>query len=153
MYTKKLLAAVMTLTLILAFGFSANAQLKEKPLSKIGKPYEEGKLVTKFKPGTALKDVAELAKKHGFRIGRVRSLSGVVEMEVPKGKEKELEEEFELEDDVEYAEPVFLAYALMVPNDEYYGYQWHMDNSEYGGIQMEQAWDISAGSGCGCSNR
>jgi len=27
-------------------------------------------------------------------------------------------------------------------DDEFYGYQWHFDNSEYGGIQMEQAWEL-----------
>jgi len=35
----------------------------------------------------------------------------------------------------------------MVPNDEYYHYQWHLDNAEYGGIGMEEAWDISTGLG------
>ncbi|MFQ6084398.1 MAG: S8 family serine peptidase, partial [Candidatus Aminicenantia bacterium] len=35
----------------------------------------------------------------------------------------------------------------MVPNDPYYGYQWHLDNPVYGGVQAEAAWDISTGLG------
>ena len=35
----------------------------------------------------------------------------------------------------------------MVPNDPYYNYQWHLDNSVYGGVQAVQAWDVSTGAG------
>ncbi len=35
----------------------------------------------------------------------------------------------------------------MVPNDPLYSYQWHLDNSVHGGIQTEEAWEISTGSG------
>jgi len=67
-------------------------------------------------------------------------------VKLPSGKSvKKAEEEFEMEEDVEYAEPNYIVYTLMVPNDEYYSYQWHLDNPEYGGIGMEEAWDISTG--------
>lgn len=46
---------------------------------------------------------------------------------------------------VEYAEPNFIAYAFWAPNDSLYPYQWHFDNAEYGGINMESAWDIETG--------
>jgi serine protease len=49
--------------------------------------------------------------------------------------------------DVEYVEPNYIAHAFFVPNDPYYSYQWHMQNSVYGGIKMEAAWNISTGSG------
>lgn len=53
---------------------------------------------------------------------------------------------YTLDDDVEYAEPDFMAYADMVPNDQYYKYQWHMDNTEMNNsINAEEAWDISTG--------
>ncbi|OQX53079.1 MAG: hypothetical protein B5M48_04035 [Candidatus Omnitrophica bacterium 4484_213] len=68
-------------------------------------------------------------------------------IKVPKGKVREKIKEYLRKADVEYAEPNYYVYALMVPNDEYYDYQWHLDNPEYGGIQMEKAWDISTGSG------
>jgi len=69
-------------------------------------------------------------------------------IKLPAGKSvKEAKAEFEMEEDVEYAEPNYIAYALMVPNDQYYPYQWHLDNPVYGGIGMEEAWDVSTGSG------
>lgn len=49
--------------------------------------------------------------------------------------------------DVLYAEPNYIATAYMTPNDTYYSYQWHMNNSLYGGIHTESAWDVSTGSG------
>jgi serine protease len=68
-------------------------------------------------------------------------------LKVPEGKVGEKIKEFKKRADVIYAEPNYLAYALMTPNDPYYKYQWHLDNSVYGGIQMEEAWDISTGAG------
>ncbi|MEW5907983.1 MAG: S8 family serine peptidase [Patescibacteria group bacterium] len=49
--------------------------------------------------------------------------------------------------DVAYAEPNYIAYAFFIPNDPYYSYQWHLDNSLYGGIETEEAWEISNGLG------
>jgi len=68
-------------------------------------------------------------------------------IKVPQGKVGEKLAEYLKRKDVEYAEPNYLAYALMVPNDPYYRYQWHFDNSAYRGINLEAAWNISAGSG------
>lgn len=69
-------------------------------------------------------------------------------VKLPEGKSVwEAKREFELKGNVEYAEPNYIAYAFMVPNDPYYPYQWHLNNSVYGGIQTEKAWDISTGSG------
>ncbi|TSC71465.1 MAG: serine protease [Parcubacteria group bacterium Gr01-1014_70] len=49
--------------------------------------------------------------------------------------------------DVEYAEPNYIATAYAAPNDPYYSYQWHFDNASYGGIHMNNAWDVSQGAG------
>lgn len=68
-------------------------------------------------------------------------------IKVPEGKVGEKIKEFKKRADVIYAEPNYIAYALMVPNDTLYNLQWHLDNSAYGGIQMEKAWDISTGKG------
>lgn len=68
-------------------------------------------------------------------------------IKVPRDRVEEKIKEYLKRYDVEYAEPNYIAYALMVPNDPYYSYQWHLDNSQYGGISMEGAWDISTGSG------
>ncbi len=49
--------------------------------------------------------------------------------------------------DVEYAEPNYIATAFYVPNDQYYQYQWNFDNAQNGGVEAEQGWDVSNGSG------
>ncbi len=49
--------------------------------------------------------------------------------------------------DVEYAEPNYIATAFYVPNDQYYPVQWNFDNAQNGGVEAEQGWDVSNGSG------
>ncbi len=68
-------------------------------------------------------------------------------IKVPEGRVGEKIKEHLARKDVVYAEPNYIAYALMVPNDPYYKYQWNLDNPAYGGIQMQKAWDISSGAG------
>jgi subtilisin family serine protease len=46
---------------------------------------------------------------------------------------------------VEYAEPNYYGEASMVPNDPYFGLQWHLDNEVYGGIHAKAAWDMVTG--------
>jgi len=48
---------------------------------------------------------------------------------------------------VEYAEPDYIAYADITPNDTFYAYQWHMDNANGSGVNAEEAWDTSTGKG------
>lgn len=48
--------------------------------------------------------------------------------------------------DVEYAEPNFLAHALMVPSDPYFRLQWNLSGPS-GSIKTPVAWDVSAGAG------
>ena len=87
-------------------------------------------------------------------------------MKVPEGKVKEKVKEYSKRVDVLYAEPNYIAYALMQPNDKYYCYQWHFDDSCYFdadgnkiqgqnpncvggdngcGINLEPAWDKTTG--------
>lgn len=48
---------------------------------------------------------------------------------------------------IEYVEPNYVVHALGVPNDPLYQYQWHLDNDEFGGIEIEEAWELSTGLG------
>jgi serine protease len=68
-------------------------------------------------------------------------------IKVPQGKVRAEIKNYLRRSEVEYAEPNYFAHATILPNDEYYHYQWHLDNPTYGGIQTEEAWDISTGSG------
>lgn len=68
-------------------------------------------------------------------------------IKVPNSEISEKIAEFLKRNDVVYAEPNYIAHAFSIPNDPYYSLQWHLDNSAYGGIQTEAAWDVSTGSG------
>ncbi|TSC67041.1 MAG: serine protease [Parcubacteria group bacterium Gr01-1014_73] len=48
-------------------------------------------------------------------------------------------------EDVEYAEPDFVAHAFTAPNDLYYLYQWNFQN--IAGINAEAAWAVATGTG------
>lgn len=49
---------------------------------------------------------------------------------------------------VEFVEPNYIVAAFAAPNDPFYSpYQWHLDNPQYGGINLEAAWDLSTGAG------
>lgn len=47
---------------------------------------------------------------------------------------------------VEYVEPDLMLKPLFVPNDQFYGAQWHYYEA-VGGINLESAWDTSTGQG------
>ncbi len=68
-------------------------------------------------------------------------------IKVPAGQVNAKVKEYKQKRNVIYAEPNYIAHVFSAPNDPYYSLQWHLDNSEYGGIGMEEAWDISAGAG------
>src|SRR3989338_5861368 len=69
-------------------------------------------------------------------------------LDLPKGKKvHDAIREYSRLNEVEYAEPDYVAYADMIPNDTYYSpYQWHMDNATGSGVNAEQAWDTTTGS-------
>ena len=48
-------------------------------------------------------------------------------------------------EDVEYAEPDFVAHAFTAPNDPFYLYQWNFQTTA--GIDVESAWDVATGTG------
>ncbi|MCK5484722.1 MAG: S8 family serine peptidase, partial [Desulfobacterales bacterium] len=80
-----------------------------------------------------------------------------IKLNVPQGKTvSQMVAIYSRNPNVEYAEPNYIAYTHMVPNDGYYGYQWHLDIPELeeklewhgengGGINIEPAWDIATG--------
>ena len=68
-------------------------------------------------------------------------------VKVPKGKVKGKVLEYSQRSDVDYAEPNYYAKALFIPNDELYDLQWNFGSQASGGIRMEEAWELSDGSG------
>jgi len=125
----------------------AEDQILVRKLSKAGQKYIPREIIVKFKPGVSEDAIANLNSRHGaatfyrsrhfdFRRLRISRRRKTV---------SEMLELYRRNPHVEYAEPNYIAHAFWKPNDEYYQYQWHMNNAEYGGIHMEEAWDIESG--------
>ncbi|MDD2456974.1 MAG: S8 family serine peptidase [Eubacteriales bacterium] len=68
-------------------------------------------------------------------------------IKVPEGKVKAKVQEYARRPDVVYAEPNYYAQAFAAPNDFYYALQWNFAASSAGGINLEEAWTKTTGSG------
>jgi len=126
---KKILSIFIPLSLVLlavAGMVYARFPLKEAP-RRMQREYVLDEILVKFKNDS-----------RPFRV-----------LKVPQGEVGDRIREYLERRDVEYAEPNFYAHALWSPNDDFYPYQWHFDNTSYGGIEMEEAWDQAASPGQG----
>jgi serine protease len=110
-----------------------------------GDEYVPGEFIVKFKPDTGKNEIAEINSKHGASVKRAGP--HFMKLNVPQGRTvSQMVESYSKNPNVEYAEPNYIAHTHIVPTDPYYHYQWHFDNAEYGGINMENAWNLSTGS-------
>ena len=114
-----------------------------------GVEYAPGELIVMFKPGVSNEKIANINSRHGTLVKYTSPYAGFKILHIPKGKSVHgMVEKYKNSPYVEYTEPNYIATAFMVPNDPLYSpYQWHLDNPVYGGINMEDAWDISTGYG------
>ncbi len=146
---KRNLVLVLVGFLVLGFtGFSFGQELFVKDgVRTIGGPkWVPGEIIVKFNPGTPKNVIANLNSKHGTSVLYTSPFAGFKRLRIPRGRTlAQMVEIYKRNPNVEYAEPNFIAHAFMVPDDLLYSYQWHLDNAEYGGINMESAWDITTG--------
>ncbi len=113
-----------------------------------GVEYVPGELIVKFTPGISNEKIASINSRHGTSVKYTSPYAGFKILHIPKGKTvPEMVEKYNRNPNVEYAVVNSIAHAFMTPNDPLYSYQWHLDNDNYGGINMEAAWDISDGTG------
>jgi len=112
-----------------------------------GQEYVPGEIIVKFKPGTRGDVIANLNSKHGTSVLSTSPFAGFKRLRIPRGRTlAQMVEIYKRNPNIEYAELNYIAHAHLVPNDPSYNpYQWHLDNVEYGGINMESAWDIETG--------
>ncbi len=150
----KRLRTSISIFVLLLFGltFAQNglveAQIFEKQLPQVGQKYVPGEIIVKFKPNVTEYDIAALNSTQGVSTIYTSPTAGFKRLRIPSGKTvAEMVEIYQADANVDYAEANYIAYAMMVPNDELYPLQWHLYNTEYGGIQMESAWNVSTGSG------
>jgi len=107
-----------------------------------------GELLVGLKAGVSDREIEGLYQAHGLtELERLHQPDDVRRLAVPEAAASAVLRALNRNPLVSYAEPNYTASALAVPNDPYYGYQWNLDNSSYGGIQVEQAWDTASGAG------
>lgn len=143
-----LLVGVVVFLLIFS-GFSALATDQIMGIKRFalytGPEYVPDQVLVKFKPGVSAKGIEEVNLEYGTVVKKI-DLGKIYRMRIPrKATVEEIIEKLKNDPAVEYVEPNYIAHAFMVPDDPYYIYQWNLDNSEYGGIHMERAWDIQSG--------
>ncbi len=120
----------------------------ERKLTRIGQKYVPGEIIVKFKPGVKEDVIANVISRHKAEVFYTSPFAGFKRIRIPRAETvSEMVERFRRDPNVEYAEPNYIAYAFWVPvpNDPYYKYQWHMDNPIYGGINTEEAWQLTSG--------
>lgn len=113
-----------------------------------GMDYLPTEVIVKFKPQTTEAAIGKLNAQHGTTTIYTNPVAGFRRLNTSTSKEKtvpDLVELYKNDPNVEYAEPNYIAQAFWIPNDTYYPYQWHLNNSLYGGINIEKAWDMERG--------
>ncbi|OYT63439.1 alkaline serine protease [Methanosarcinales archaeon ex4572_44] len=158
--TLRIVVGITTLITLLACTAAAGAAsatwdvgnesniLEQKGLNHapVAAEYVPGEILVKFKPYVGEGAVNALISEQGSSVESTL-LSGTKIIQIPAGKTvDEMVSIHESLAEVEYAEPNFIVHALMVPDDPYYSYQWHLHGFDQGGINMEPAWEISTGS-------
>lgn len=109
------------------------------------------RVLVKFKAGADEVVKKNIHAKHCGRVVDEIAALGVQVVEVPAGKVKEKVRAYKQENAIEYAEPDFVAEAVGLPNDPYFGKQWGLNNTgQTGGtpdadIDAPEAWDITTG--------
>ncbi|MBU1061642.1 MAG: S8 family serine peptidase, partial [Candidatus Omnitrophica bacterium] len=122
-------------------------EIRQRSLIEKGAPaYVQGEIIIKFNSKTTGSERSVLNLIHGTAVSYTSPSSGIAILKIPSHRTvPEMVDVYKNVPIIEYAEPNYIAYACLQPEDAFYKYQWHMDNSENGGINMEEAWDIETG--------
>lgn len=106
-------------------------------------PRVRGELLVKFKPGTGSAEIAQLNAAHGARAIDAIPQLGVRRLRIPAGSDEgQVAAAYKGNRNVEYAEPDYIASALVTPNDPIYASgQWDLQT-----VEAPAAWDLTTGS-------
>lgn len=143
---RKKIALIISVLSILVFAVTASvlAQIFEKKPSIVGHEYVPGEILVKFKPEVSEETIVKINQRYRASVFYKSPALGFKRLKIPEERTvQEMVEFYKRDSNVEYAEPNYIAHAFWIPNDQYYKYQWHFDNPRYGGINMEEAWDLS----------
>jgi|GEM_PF-1372162 len=116
-----------------------NIRYKENGNIKDYEEYEKEEIIIKFKSQVSSLSVHQLEKSNNLiKLNSLDTKDGIIlryrfikDMDM-----QDLLDYYNNLEEVKWAEPNYTAYALAVPNDNYYDYQWSLINSN-----LEAAWD------------
>lgn len=142
-YLSALVGFLFTLALA-SNGQAQNLNFKQKDFLPT-QEYMPGELIIKFKEGLKDRDQDQIFSRMGVdKISKnARTASHRVKIRGRK-KIKDAIDQCRQDPNIEYAEPNYIVYAHAVPNDPFFSYQWDLDNPVSGGVNMEEAWNISS---------
>lgn len=104
-----------------------------------------GEILVKFSPGVSEEKIRSINTGHGTRVTYTSPYAGFKILKIPVTKTvEEMVEIYSKNPNIEYAVPNAIASSFMIPEDPLYKYQWNLKNG-IGGINLEPAWDMSAG--------
>jgi serine protease len=145
---KKNLPTLLAAFLLLCFaetGFAGLAISADRFSDAKRPKWVPNEIIVKFKNGVSKKHIDQVNRRHGTLVLSTSPFAGFNRIKVPPHRTpKQAVELYNREPDVEYAELNYYAYTHFVPNDPFYYLQWHF-NDPCAGINIEPAWDITAG--------
>jgi len=134
---KLILVPILIVGLLLSvMGGLAFAQTPDK-----AQGHAPDQILVKFLPGTSQETKAGVHKRYGSKVVDVIPGIDVQVVRIPENKVAEKVRAYKGEASVEFAEPDYVAEAILTPNDPYFGKQWGMVK-----IHAPEAWDITTGS-------
>lgn len=105
-----------------------------------GAPYRDGEVIVKFRPTARAADVASVRGHFGFRTIKRTPLTGAELVTVSKGTVEQVVQQLRQSGLVEYAQPNFIYYPRLIPDDALFGQLWGLQQ-----IAAPEAWDITQG--------
>lgn len=107
------------------------------------------RVVVKFAESVSDAEAQDILRGIGART-RMRAWRRAFQvLSVPRGRVWQTVQALQRNPRVRYAHPDWIVHATFVPDDPGYRLQWHLDNPDFGGIQMESAWDAAGGGSAG----
>lgn len=109
------------------------------------KPYiKDDEVIVSYRPDIEVERIEQIAEWENTEIVYRSAFSNFLTLKFNRGKMdlRNLIERLKNYDEIVYAEPNGIAYLCWTPNDPYFSYQWHLDNSH---LNMELAWDVERG--------
>jgi serine protease len=141
-------AVILAVVCFCQMGFGADNIYVQGPVTYSGPDFIPGQIIVKFRPGVSESAIGQINRANNASVVHRSEFADFRVLTFPETiAPQAMVNIYARNPNVEYAELNHIAYAAFVPNDQYYHYQWHLDNAKYGGIGMEEAWAISTGAG------